>query len=215
MLRGSFRNQCLDRGQLCRTDVLGIDGNERSTASDRDHQRIQAFEDLHEQVASDCGLLVDQYALAAQRFVLEEAGESLDPRSARFRILRWKFLVAGPEHATLIKQRLILILAVQPLPRLSDLLVDRRFLLFSQLAFAAIGFVSVAVKWNVAASNHHAALATSERITGERGSGYGPKVDRVQASIADRSHDRLGDLSSAFLVGRKTVGTDPLPCRGH
>src|ERR1019366_4456396 len=112
MLGGSIRNQCLDRGQLCRPDVLGVDGNEGSAASGRDHLSIQAFEDLHEQIAPDCGLLVDQYALAAQRCVLEEADESFDPRGAGFRILRWKFLMAGTEHSTVIKQRLVVILAV-------------------------------------------------------------------------------------------------------
>jgi hypothetical protein len=30
----------------------------------------------------------------------------------------------------------------------------------------------------------------------------------MQASIADRSHYRLGDLPSAFFVGHKTVGTE-------
>jgi hypothetical protein len=73
VLGGGFVRERLDGGELRLVDILRVDGDEALAAAGGDRLRAETFQDLHQKVPPRGGMLIDQNALARERYVFEEA----------------------------------------------------------------------------------------------------------------------------------------------
>ena len=78
-----------------------------------------------------------------------------------------------------------------------------------QLSLRGVHLVSISIKWNVAAGDHHTATLPAQRVTGERGRRNRSHVRRLHSGVENCPFNRLGQFAAAIFFwnvgcGRRT-----------